>query len=189
MSAEVLRQNLLLDLTTIAASTIAAAYPTVFIAASSVPSYINMCLPDLLGLTGGSSEFAKRVVATQGEATTPANACIVIQPTEIIEPYEADFIVTDLPGGETTYIDVLVKNVKDVRSIDLVKAVGLRIRLLLDMNLRGSNQTLGLPADLQVLNDTSIRTGYYKCEWIRSSLLTATEQAHRFKCSYIRVFI
>lgn len=189
-AAEVLRQNLLLDTTTISASTVTNLYPTLFSGSAAVPPYINTCLVDLLGLIGGSAILATHIISTQGEQKTRTDAQIIIQPTDQVEPYEApQGIDIDTQGGETAYIDILVKNVKDTGSVALVKNVGLRIRMLLDYNLRGSSTLYYLTPDLQVLNEPSVQKGYFKCEWVRSTLLTATEQAHRFRCSYVRVFI
>ncbi len=194
MSAEVIRSELLKDTTSVSALDVYNLNPGIWNNPSDVPRYLYTCLLDLA--SGTANSLDKLIVADYGTNITQASLGIIIQPTETIESvYDSEFISADSQGAEKTRIDILVKLVKTSTDFYLNRDIGLRIRYILDLNLRAlpNNQFMLINSpyalDPSVIADNSIDPGsYYKMSWEYSAIPAVSEQKHRFICSYIRCF-
>lgn len=188
MPAELIRDLLIKDIYDSNPQTISNQYPLIYPLASSVPNYITSSLSTLL-LGSSGQDLSKYILAEYGQADIPAMAAIIIQTTEMYESIKYNgAIQNDQPGAETAIVDIFVKNVRTTTSVSLVKLISLRIRYLLDQNLR---QFRGLPPDLPVdpSVDSSINPNdYFKCFIKMLGQLTPTGWTSRYEINYIRSY-
>jgi len=187
MPSDQIRDFLIHDYIDSTAAAVAAQFPAEYPQASSVPAYAYKSIGTLLGYA--SATLPLYIVANYGEANIPAQACIIIQATEIHDSvsYGRSIIKNDNPGAETAIIDIFVKNIRTSVSVSLVKLVSLRIRFLLDQNLR---QLRGLAPDIpiNVFIDPSIHDDYFKCFVQDLGTLTSAGWATRYQCDYVRSY-
>lgn len=165
--------------------------------ASQVPRYIYTCLVDLLtGFGTTNLTVDQLIVAEYGMRKVPSSPCIIIQPTYNMEPYmRHEYVMEDTIGAESTYINILVKNVFNNTDYYRVRDIGLRVRYILDSKMRGleNNQFMIVnnPSELDpsVLVDNSLDpTSAFKMQWEQSGLIETKEWAHRFCCAYVTYF-
>lgn len=185
MPESIIKTTLVADYTDTTASAISAAYPLLYPTASSVPTYAYTSLATLLGVASGGLPLV--IIAALGQGDTPATAAVIIEGSFMCEAtLDRDGVESDHPGAEYAEIGILVRNVRYATSINLVKNVTLRIRYLIDYNLR---QWRGSPGDLTISGDNSISPDeYFKVFWQKSQLVSASEWATTYKCSYSRSF-
>lgn len=127
------------------------------------------------------------IIANYGESVIPTNASIIIQSTESIESAITDGNpISDEPGAEFAYIDILVKNLRFMKSVYTVKNVTLRLRHLLDHTLRSQRLE---PPGIPIAGDTSIADEYLQLYWQRSGIMASSQWVCRLECNYIRAFI
>lgn len=199
MSIDVVRSNLLYDTVSSTASYV---YTNLnsngyYSSPAAVPRYIYTSLAELCsGFTGGN--LNKAIVSDYGTSVIPAGGAIILQPDGFEESAEQGWIPQDESGAEYSYNWILVQNVKTSTDVELIKDIGLRIRYVLDSNLRSlmDNQFMAvhsgatwLSPDLDVSADNSInRDSPYKVSWEHSGILRASQQAHRYRSVYWRTF-
>jgi hypothetical protein len=134
-----------------------------------------------------------------GQADLPASFCIIIQESDTCESsnYPEFMDATGILGATFMHVDILVSNPKTSIDVHLIRDVGLRIRYLLDNQLRGlegnafTNASGYLdPIDpITLAYDPTITPTYYKIKWDQSDILRAKQQAHHLTAAFIRTFV
>lgn len=146
---------------------------------ADVPVWIYTSLATLLGCP--SANIGSFVIADLGEAKTPTNPCIIIETGDIIEGVDvSDGLRSDMVGQDETYIKILVNNVKTNKNFYLVKNTLMRIRYLLDANIRQYGTPIRY-ADLEI-NSNEFLQPYFRCYYQRMTLPVASEGLVEFKC-------
>ena len=188
MSADVIRETLLGDLTSVAASSISASYPELFADATEVPAFLYTSLKDIwVGVSAASSEYARRVIAYYGEGKTVASGDIEIIPMVIKESADVPSgWQDDTPGAETAVFAIKFAVPRTTTSYDKVRDAALRTRYLLDndwRSRRGENPQLTIAGDL-----TINKNGHFRCFWLGDDGSNASEYISNYKLEYLRVY-
>lgn len=158
---------------------------TVFSSSSDVPVWMYTSLTTLLGCP--SSELTSRIIGDLGEAKIPTSPCIVIETDETLEGVYANTgLMSDQPGQDEAFLRILIKNVKTDKNIYLIKNVLMRVRYLLDANIR----QFGTPvrfADLTI-DTNEFAQSYFRCYYQSMSIPVASEAEIRLKVCFIWQF-
>lgn len=190
MPGDVIRQYLITDTTDTTAAAVAAAYPTYFTGgASSVPVYAYQSLLTLMACAGTTLDNI--IISEYGEAKIPATVAMVIQTTWIRESVDLPSgLKSDDPGAEYAQVDIWVRNVSFTRNSNIVKNISLRVRYLLDLNLRQfrSKETASVPPGIPTFGDPSIKQDYVYCIWMGAGKQIASEWSNTYMVQYERSF-
>lgn len=189
MPSTVIRNYLLRDVVDTTAAAIFALNPGRWDSEADIPVYMYTSLCTLwTGSSGDVVNYERLISAQSGRGDVTPNT-ITIAPIicESVDNYEGPERL-DALGGETAKIFITFQQSRAVPEADWEKIQNseLRVRLLLDANLRGQSRK---PQSVPVVGDKSIDEGDFLCIWSAyandpdESFLSA-----EYNISYIRTF-
>lgn len=162
---------------------------TVFSSSGNVPVWMYTPLWSILGCA--SSDLSSRIIANYGEARLPAQPCVVLQPTELIESADISHgSKSTLPGARFCYFDIAVKNLITDKDITRVENALNRITYLIDYYCRENRTTNKDTIDLVIPSNYS---GFYqspfRCQLKATYLPVAKEGYSRYCCEFVYTFV
>lgn len=192
-----IKEALLLDTVSVAASSVAAANPDIFSGSSNVPRHITTCLADLVS-SAFNVPLVSAVTIAYGDGNNPPNG-IVIEPAIAFESHSESgesLTCSDMPGAEKAILRILIRGVRTKKDATLVRDIGRRIWYILDNTNRALPENPYMAnrdtQDIDVSGDNSIlaldKGGYFKVVKLRSDDLRNGEWAHTYLVEYIIAF-
>lgn len=168
MPAQTIRNLLISDKTDRTAADVRTANPNVFASDDDVPVHLYQSLKTIMFSTASDPQFEARVVYSYGRGATSSDADIQIIPMEmesITGSGIMEQILSDVPGAETAHVLIYLRLPIPVESASFnkIRSAELRIRYLLDYNLRRAH---GL-SDLDTSGDNTLFNTYFKSFWKR----------------------
>ena len=164
----------------------------VFTDISDVPVYLYQSLKTIFTPTSDLTDFQSRFVPVYGQGYTNAEGdiAVIAQQREPLT-FTGQGVYPDLPGAERAKVGIYIRFPAPVEAADFgrVKNTELRIRFLLDYNMRQKFQHEA--PDLPVLEslDNSLYTNFCKCYWEGyATAENASEILTIYKVEYARVF-
>jgi hypothetical protein len=192
MSCDVIRGIIINDTVSIPASGVFANFnPGHWTSPASVPRFLYTSIQDMASAHGNINNFTQ---VEYGLAETPSAFSIILQETDNCENADyPDYVdATGIPGATLMHMDILVSASKVTGDVYLVRDIGLRIRYLLDNQLRGLSGNVFCP-ELDPLNfisyDNTITPDYYKVRWDKTDALRGSQQAHHLTTAFVRTFV
>ncbi len=195
MSADLVRANILLDTISTTALDIynSPMNQNLWTDPSQVPRFIYTSLSDLVS---GFGPLSSNVISDYGLAEIPANACIIIQPSETMKSNTGDFLESDITGAYYMEFNILVKNLRTSKDLYLTRDMGLRLIYILDHGIRGnsynqfSNAHAETSPDLFIIGDNTIYPGA-ECpmKWRGSDILRVSQWNLRFCLDSVFMFV
>jgi hypothetical protein len=186
--AEVLRN----DVSSIAASTIVAAYPAYFSSEATVPKHLYMCLKDIWsGSSMSSADWQNMVTASYGTAEGGSQNIVVI-PTQVLDSAYAPYpeYKSNEFGAEWAeiYIYLARRGRVDASDSYIIEQACSRLKYLLDVNYRTN---IGrLPAINTAVEPSINPNRYFFAHYYGlSNIANAKENAVIFHCSYTLLFL
>jgi len=194
MPAPIIRSYLLRDVVDSTPQAIMALNPLVYTSSSEVPRHMYLSLCTLwTGVSGNVSAFNDQVVATSGTASNEAENTISISAFLRESVDDPDGVMADdLIGAENAIVKILFQTSKSLTPDEYSRTqdAELRVRLLLDANLRGKcNKPMHVP--INNTDDLSIDKSYetFLCTWQQYlEDQNAIELVSIFTISYVRSF-
>lgn len=184
MLPDALKAYLATDVVDSTATIVYNANTDLFSSPSAVPDYCYTSLSTLMGVA--SADLPTRIIPAYGEDVTPSSLSIIFQPDvtgdSVNYPTE---IRSDYQGAEYENLCILVRAPGSYKNASLIRSIQLRIRFLIDQNLR---QYRNLPPGIAITEDDSVLDQYLRCFWKRSGTLFAVEQVSYYSLNFIRAF-
>ena len=199
MPSPIIKAYLLTDTVDTTAQNIANLNPLVFPSSAYVPRYMYTSLCTLwTGVSGNVGALANDILAISGAGLSTSRNVISISTTihESSDLDEEDMYISDFTGAESGLLTILISTSKSPTDINLTQDTELRIRWLIDSNLRalrGVGQNIpiyNLPTN-NLSGDTSIlaANSVFGCKWLRYEAdQNAQELASEYAITYQRAF-
>lgn len=194
-AGSVIREYLLLDVVDRTASSVMVLNPGMWASEAEVPVYLYKSLCTLwTGASGDVVNYDRMIVAKSGEGKNLSENCIWISPYICDNSESSDEIpwLSDVQGGESARIFIGLSYKKGTKVTpeleDRTQNSELRIRLLLDQNLRSTCQK---PQDLPIAPGGSINSSYglFRMSWKGyDSDPSAIEIVAEYHAAYVREF-
>ena len=157
---DVIKYNLDQDYVDVSPQTVYTNNTDCFSGSGDVPIWMYQSLATMLSCT--SSELSGRIVANLGETKTVTTPSIIVSTDEDVEGVRiTEGLRSDTAGQDVQILRFLVKNVRTDKDITLVTKILLRIRYLLDCNVRQFGTPVRSP-DLDIVGNSFVKS-YFRC--------------------------
>jgi hypothetical protein len=188
-----IRDTLLRDTVTFAASSVYNTATYKFVDSSDIPRFMTTCLADLATAAFGRPLADVVIVYTANGNTVPNG--ITIYPSDGLNPYDAKASdECDAPGAVTSLVCIEVKGVKTkTDALELTRDIGLRIKYILDNESRASISNLFMNSEeyqqITTASDPSILPlecgGRVSIKWVRTYGIHEGSYTSEYLCEYI----
>jgi hypothetical protein len=193
--AEIMRAEIIQDTATndVDPALYVTAYPTRFNDISQVPWHFYKSLETIWG-----APIADYVISDKGSGQSKSEGVIFIAETAILDTSEVRDSNVDLPGAESSQIDIIFQKARNITDPLIVKYAELRVRDIIDYTNRQMVRFVvpDLPLSTSapptlVKYDLSIdEDWYFKCFWRGATLDIATSHiTARYRAEYVRLFL
>ncbi len=192
MISDIIKNNLIVDLTDGSPSDLSTRYPSLYPTSSDVPDFMYKSLKTLLVGSAASSQFVQEVVEDLGTGKANSKGGVIIIVDRIVPAY-LDFAEPRMKnsdnGAESCFVKIVIGQPRvAVEDSNAVQNICQRIKYLLDSYERDARrESWTVP-----VGDKSISQDYFKMYWLDTQGIDPNNGIRSsgammyFKCMYRR---
>lgn len=202
MISEVIRYNLINDVTDRDPQDLVTSYPTVFSASGQVPAYLSQSLKTIwMGSAAASGTLAGRVISMTGIGNEDsAGSIVVCNDANFPSSQFPRGMRSDDPGAEVMMVNIILYAPRSNKTAYLtLQNAARRIRYVLDYSTRTAVRGLGgdisFPPDSYDWDFSLDQDDYLRCWWQETSGVASYQNQKNnyiqmsFMVEYVRIFL